>query len=126
MERIIKFRALFLLEDGTKIWRYCGINEFHGDRGDRQISPFLQSTGLLDKKGNEIFDGDVLTPSAYTKASGIEWDNFKCKVIEHKGMFCFELNKGLIQEYRPLYQSLDFGIGAGNPYEIIGNIYELP
>lgn len=81
-------------------------------------------TGLLDKNGKKIFEGDVVTPSAYKNTTSENWKIFKCEVIFYKGMFCLKPNKKYIDGYNPLYKSLDGAIKAGNAYEIIGNIHD--
>ena len=81
----------------------------------------MQYTGLKDKNGVEIYEGDILTPCHYKK---ITFAN--CIVIFKKGMFCFKICKPFISEIKPLYKSMNLGRSAGNDYEVIGNIYENP
>jgi hypothetical protein len=76
-----------------------------GDRESGLDYIICQSTGLLDKNGKEIFEGDILTWDCFTRA--VEWD--------------FELAAFL---YSPHRGSI-VPVGIHNRRaEIIGNIYE--
>lgn len=80
-------------------------------------------TGLKDENGKEIFEGDILRPSAYKKWKDVR---FTCEVSFDNGCFIFRRNGGLIQKFNPLFKSLELGSQAGNAYEVVGNIYENP
>ena len=67
----------------------------------------MQTTGLLDKNGKEIFEGDILTSQNYPV----------------KGVVEFRTDLGLWVHYLKGYNYL--GNVAGSK-EIIGNIYENP
>ena len=83
-----------------------------------------QFTELKDHNGKEIYEGDILTPSAYT---GLKQDTrFKCEVIFKKGMFCFAIRKPFIDKTGPLYLSLDRSNRAGNGFIVVGNMHETP
>lgn len=80
------------------------------------VTSVMQFTGLLDKNGVEIYEGDIITHNIYTKASGREgqsnpkpifWDITKCG---------FETNKE---------GSYSAGMFYGE-YTVIGNIYQNP
>ena len=78
----------------------------------------MQSTGLLDKNGKEIFEGDVL--STYTDNLVIKRDNllgFYVEVDEKREYFAEIVDI----EYLDLFAK-DFGVAV----EVLGNIYENP
>lgn len=76
----------------------------------------MQSTGLLDINGKEIFEGDV-----------VRVDDYKNIVVKF-GKIEHEENYGDIV----IYQGLNLYLGGGYPeavmskHEIIGNVYENP
>lgn len=67
----------------------------------------MQSTGLKDKNGVEIFEGDVIRNN-YGEHGYIKWSSGG--FVYHEDGANFYL----------------FSIGAGQPFEVIGNIYEHP
>lgn len=76
----------------------------------------MPSTGLVDKNGKEIFEGDVI--STYTDNLVIKRDNllgFYVEVGEKRNYFAETVDV----EYLDLFAK-DFGVAV----EIIGNIYE--
>ena len=79
----------------------------------------IQSTGLKDKNGVEIFEGDVVLVSV---RNGFDYlDNKVCIVknsIGHSGLVCATVDEDL--EYRIFNRELF----EEYMYEVIGNIYE--
>ena len=78
----------------------------------------MQSTGLKDKNGKEIFEGDII--STYTDNLVIQKDNllgFYVEVGEKRNYFAETVDI----EYLDLFAK-DFGVAV----EILGNIYENP
>ncbi|MFB8437079.1 YopX family protein [Enterococcus durans] len=81
----------------------------------------MQSTGLKDKNGVEIFEGDVVSVSV---RNGFDYlDNKVCIVknsIDYSGLVCATVDEDL--EYRIFNTELF----EEYTYEVIGNIYENP
>lgn len=76
----------------------------------------MQSTGLLDKNGKEIFEGDILKVT--DEHSWLEVVSFN----KDKAMFVFREAKREIEE-TPLYDLFNTDIFE---VEIVGNIYTNP
>ena len=100
----------------------------------------LQFTGLKDKNGKEIFEGDIiLFPDTDTESVDVgigvpmpiaqtPVKSFS-KVIFHEGSFCmdcYERNETLGKGIKTFdYVINDYGFGL-DELEVIGNIYENP
>lgn len=110
--REIKFRGF---DCENKIWRYGhffetveGVRRCYNIVEDREIKYYCdvgsisQYTGLKDKKGNEIYEGDILIDKYGTTG--------ECKF--HNGYIEYINTAGFIE--------------SGSKWEIIGNIYENP
>lgn len=101
--REIKFRAW---DKENRVMKFVGLDSVAmvADEGHE----LMQYTGLLDKNGKEIYEGDYLlrhSPSlGYSKRFTVRWDNKRC---------CWD---GL--------RSVD-GVNL-KTVEVIGNIYENP
>lgn len=115
MTRAIKFRAWY---ENIKKMMVLGLKDIEtsdGGLGSDEV-PVMQFTGLLDKNGKEIYEGDIVQ-SAIDAELG---DSFEVRF--HDGGFkLFALNNNLIQ----------CGVGDCNDFncsirEIIGNIYQNP
>ena len=76
-----------------------------------------QYTGLKDKNGNKIFEGDVLSTDCDDKSFDYLSINFH--VVFFEGSYCLEYN-GNTQGRSPLSKKRALGL------VIIGNIYENP
>ena len=76
----------------------------------------MQSTGLKDKNGKEIFEGDILAFETDDEVINVNvfWD-------EEHALFMFESKK--YNEQEPLAELVE---NNTYPFEIIGNIYENP
>lgn len=73
----------------------------------------MQFTGLKDKNGKEIYEGDICLVSL----KYFDIKNEKSKVIFKDGCFCFQY--GFSDDYVKTYNAWDV-----NSIEVIGNIYE--
>lgn len=118
MNRVIKFRG----KQGA-VWWYgnliqvegggCGIKYKPGQVTPVNANTVGQFTGLLDKNGKEIWEGDIQDCGEFTDGSGrclyvASWDE------EHASFVSSSLRKG--EPYR--------GQSQVDDSPIIGNIYE--
>lgn len=132
--QMLRVKALVFEKDRTRC--ICGYS-FDFSLEDENAT-IMQSTGLLDKNGKEIFEGDILKfndewaeycHEGYVDGS-VEGINF-VEVV--RGEACFEFGKTRYPEsslfirmederltFAELIKSRDF------EFEIIGNVYENP
>lgn len=114
MNREIKFRAVV----GVNSWKPTSIEYFDLSldddiirlkNADYDINQLMQYTGLKDKNGVEIYEGDV-----------VKWNNNiqigNSTIVFYDG--CFRLEDYPFSEYNKLE--------TGSRIEVIGNIYENP
>ena len=110
MNRELKFRVY--IPDHEKL---CYFNLTHFDYSDRYLSqhlyPVQQYTGLKDKNGIEIYEGDIVKATS----DQYENENFVGKVIFDEGCFLTWINKNDIR-----------GVWSGEDIGVVGNIYETP
>ena len=134
IDQMLRVKALVFEKDKTRC--VCGYSfDFYLEDENATI---MQSTGLKDKNGQEIFEGDILKfndewneycHEGYVDGS-VEGVNY-VEVV--KGEACFEFGKTRYPEsslfiymedehlsFAELVKDKDFG------FEIIGNIYENP
>ena len=89
--------------------------KFEDERNGEDVI-LMQSTGLRDKNGKEIFEGDILAFETDNEVINVNvfWD-------EEHALFMFESKK--YNEQEPLAELVE---NNTYPFEIIGNIYENP
>ena len=116
--RVIKFRAwdngqMLISRPDT----YFGLSSFFGIL--REDAIIMQSTGLLDKNGREIYDGDVVKSIRYSES--YDGDIIIEREWELKGSVYFSSGTWRVMNTAiPLYE------WNKKTIEIIGNIYENP
>lgn len=88
--------------------RYCDLAEFQ----------LMQFTGLLDKNGKEIYEGDLLRMRIYMANDG--WNRHEVEIFSQGYAFWFKTLK-----YPGYTDCLWFHYNQSER-EIIGNIYENP
>lgn len=135
MNREIKFRCWdnerkMFVPDGSIVFNfYGGTNievvpnclEYVGDSchdGEPQRGRFVvtQFTGLLDSKGVEIYESDLITMTSYNyqHLNNLTWD---VRYVPEAMQFKFYCNQG---NGREMYED----ITGWHSFEVIGNIYE--
>jgi len=74
---------------------------------------FMQYTGLRDKHGKEIYEGDIIVPNGYKDlATQIKWFRGSFGTWAH-------------DRFRPIHEEAVNSVEVRH-WEIIGNIYENP
>jgi len=111
--REIKFRAW---DKEMKIMQYdigkCYIRQLSDDWG---MTIWMQYTGLKDKNGKEIYEGDIVEASISS-----EWDEEVPR--NERAVVVFEEDRYWCKsQYTPDWYEMD-----AFSWEVIGNIYENP
>lgn len=77
----------------------------------------MQSTGLFDKNGTEIFEGDIVKSCGYDSDQGriYKTTDFTGVIVYRKNSFCLQFG-----------DFLDSWWANDEEVEVIGNIYENP
>lgn len=125
---IPKFRAWDKKRGMMKVFgllQNCSIAQLYNDDYSSYMAfvdeiKLMQSTGLNDKNGVEIFEGDVVLVSMDNSFDHLDNKKTVVKKSEfHSGLICKSLASGM--EYRVFKRNK-----AWYEYEVIGNIYENP
>ncbi len=135
MNRVLKFRAWDKIRrEMVNVKRIdlfhkkvgLGWNEYDGVTWrDYTEVELMQFTGLRDKNGREIFEGDILKiyrEDIYDNSTEIEKIG---KVVFRDGAFFLEpaLEEGW---FYILSSELEYWDNEGYEYEIVGNVFENP
>lgn len=112
MQNRFKFRIPMFTDKGTFMeFQYLELGDFIectlcGKNGEPQ-----QCTGLKDKNGKLIYEGDICRHSKSGEVFNVVWHN-------PLASFCWQKHEhSRIYSYGELFRAFDY-------YEVIGNIYE--
>lgn len=128
MSRVIKFRAWDKISG-----MFCSVSWACGIDNSGFIYPcetkpktdivLMQFTGLLDKNGKEIYEGDVLKGSwEHEEGNVFEFDS--AQVLWDKRTCSFAIPETFSKETKVPYQNYRNFMWQIRSCEIIGNIYE--
>lgn len=90
--------------DGQPMIRTTMYNDYF----DTEDVILMQYTGLKDKNGKEIYEGDIVKSYYYIDTPDGEQERYNKKVIKYNDVLC------------------EYNIDAFENIEVIGNIYENP
>jgi uncharacterized phage protein (TIGR01671 family) len=85
---------------------------------DDNVYKYMQFTGLFDKNGKEIYDGDVIR-TYMGNVCEIQWGH----VLEKRGQEVFEYTGFCFHHIK---QDKNYHLDVTTSCEIIGNIYQNP
>lgn len=81
----------------------------------------MQYTGLKDRNGKEIYEGDIVQPKSFQGSMfGM------AEVAFHQGRFCLLRNPPFVRHKTTLREAINRSENANNGLQIIGNIHENP
>ncbi len=89
-----------------------------GNVSEYPTIPIMQFTGLKDKNGNEIYEGDILSSTELDADIVVEW------LAEDAYWSCKDAHDG--EEYGLLSMTYIHKSNKKTAYSVIGNIYENP
>lgn len=113
---IPKFRAFFVdppkMVEWEELSKFKGLTDIFKYSEDNKLFSLMQATGLQDKNGVDIYEGDIIKTG-----ETLDWLN------EDMGVIRF-LDGAFFIDYHNLDTEFDYIGNISLPIEIVGNIYE--
>jgi uncharacterized phage protein (TIGR01671 family) len=119
--REIKFRAW---DKKAKIMLYNPAVKYYDGSYEIHDFPLMQYTGLKDKNGKEIYEGDIIKIQGKIDPSHYEKEFLTEQVEWVDGMGCWNITTHML--YNALGQTLENKYAMRSELTVIGNIYENP
>lgn len=114
-KEMVQVNALVLDEQVVKV-TYKNGNVAKEDMKEYEL---MQSTGLFDRNGQEIFEGDIVTDG--DMISDIKYHQTLGFYMIGKYGFSVPFGQGVDVEYFE-----EFAVHVSKTFEVVGNIYENP
>lgn len=110
MNRQIKFRDFCF---DTNKMRYFDLDQYDRDEHDC-FGNIMQFTGLVDKNGRQIYEGDIISMTSNRPVAVIEYD------------YCAFVFKWIDKHYISTRKPLEPLFRNIHLFEVVGNIHENP
>jgi len=111
------------LKQQMAVWQGADPLKSHGtvayDHEKEHGAKFLQFTGMLDKNGKEIYDGDIVkwddrSNGKYWRIADVRWERHQWSFYDHVSKHLFRIG------------NFAYADSTEEDLEIIGNVHENP